>query len=79
MIAYKFKYKRTLFWHTIEVIGHHYIPDQEKMVLYFPDGSIGEIPRWKDCAISLGVDWVLATKQMMEQQAGATVPLNVKA
>ena len=69
-MIYKFKWKRCLFWHHRKVVGHRYEIDQDKMLMYYQNGSIEEIHHWKDCAVKLGIDWVLAMKEDMKKQAG---------
>ncbi len=76
-MKYRFKWKRGLFWQSAHVIGHSLDKDQDKMVLYFPDGSIREICKWRECEVKLGQDWVLATKKTLESAAGTSIPLNV--
>ena len=76
-MTYKFKWKRKWIYHTKVVLGHNYNQVADKMVLYYPNGSIEEIPRWKDCAVKLGVDWVLAVKKSMEAKTGQSIPLAI--
>ena len=78
-MTYLFKWRRCFFWRSRRVSGHHYAPEQNKMVLYKPDGSIEEIVNWEKCAGRLGTDWVLFTKRQMEKQAGTNIQLNVDA
>jgi hypothetical protein len=70
---YKFTYKRHLFKKSVIVIGHSYLLDQDKMILYFPDGSISEIVAWSKCRGFLGVDWVAAVKAQMNVEAQRSV------
>lgn len=44
------------------------------MVLYFEDGSIFKIAKWDTYDLYLGLDWVLATKSSLENQAGQGIP-----
>jgi hypothetical protein len=74
-MTYKFRYKRYFFYRAVTVIGHNYNDKTDKMVLYFPDGSIKEIPEWRKCHLKLEVDWVAAQKKYMEDKAGQTIPL----
>ena len=76
-MQYKISYKRGLFWKEITVKGHRYEPQYDKMVLYFADGSIREIPQWSKCEVFLDTDWVLAVKKDMESKAGQSIPLTV--
>lgn len=77
-MKYKFCWKSKFFWKTSLVTGHKYLPEQNKMVLYLPNGSIREISSWTSCEARLGIDWVLATKSMMEREAGTSIKLNVE-
>ena len=47
------------------------------MVLTFSDGSLKEVQEWMSCQVSLGVDWVLFVKNLMEKEAGQNLKLNV--
>jgi hypothetical protein len=65
-------------WHTAgPVIGHNFEKLQDKVVLYFEDGSIREIAKWVECEIDLRTDWVLAQKDQMEREANQPIKLNV--
>lgn len=50
---------------------------RDKMVLYFENGGIQTIASWDDCEMKLGTDWVLVTKNRMEQESGQDVKLAV--
>jgi hypothetical protein len=76
-MQYKIRYKRRFLWKEITVTGHRYEPSTDKMVLYFADGSIKELPQWSKCEVFLGTDWVLAVKKDMESKAGQSIPLTV--
>lgn len=76
-MTYLFKYRRRLFWKTHRVSGHVYTSDQDKLVLYFQDGSVQEVKDWKNCELRLGTDWVAAQKKMLESQTGQSIPLGV--
>ncbi len=75
--VYKFQYRRGLFWKKVSVIGHGYISDQNKMILYHPSGAVSEIRNWSKCELFLDTDWVLAVKKDMTEKAGQTVSLAV--
>lgn len=77
MYTFKYKRKNSLLSKSIKVVGHKYLPDQDKMVLFKDDGGLEEIINWKQCAVTLGPDWVVATKKKMEQEAGTSIPLNI--
>ena len=76
-MTYAIKFKTWHGWRTEKIVGHSYMAPTDKMLLYFPDGSVREIPRWKEREVILGQDWVLAVKKQMESQAGVTIPLAV--
>lgn len=76
-MAYKFKYRRKWFWHSIKVAGHKYDPAQDKIILYLENGAIREIKDWKNCEVNLDTDWVLAVQKQMEEQAGTSIPIKV--
>jgi hypothetical protein len=48
-IVYNFKWKELKGeWQTLEVVGHKYYEDTNRMVLYKPNGGIFEIPCWNE-------------------------------
>ena len=61
------------------VFESEYDKDQDKMVLYSPNGGIREIKEWSKCEVRLGQDWVLATKSAMESKLGVAIPFNPEA
>ncbi len=75
-MTYTFKYKRKFWWKKETVVGHSYNQEQDKMVIYYPDGGLKEIAGWRQCSVRLGADWVAVTKKSMEKEAGVSVPLN---
>lgn len=76
---YVFKYKKAgrWFWKTIKVSGHGYIADQDKMVLYYPDGTIRELAHWKDYEVTLGLDWKETMRKQKSKEAGVSVELEM--
>lgn len=78
-MGYVFKYRKRWFWKKEKVVGHNYLPQQDKMVIYKEDGSLREIKEWSKHEVALGADWVNATKKKMEEKSGTTIPLNVKS
>ena len=52
---------------------------QDRMIVYFADGSLKAIRGWSECELELGTDWVLFTKREMEKKAGQPIQLNVNA
>jgi sorbitol-specific phosphotransferase system component IIA len=76
-MTYVFKYRRSFLWKSFKVIGHTYDANQDKMVIFFPDGGVQEISSWKTCEVKLGTDWVVSQKKQLEAQAGQTIPLAV--
>ena len=77
---YIFKYKKSsaFFWKKEKIIGHGYDEKQDKMILYFQDGSLKEIASWKNHEVFLGIDWVLYTKNRLEAQTGQNIKLDTK-
>ena len=75
-MEYRFKFKRKWFWKSIRVVGHSLDQTQDKIVLFKKDGSVEEIPHWKDCSVRLGTDWVLSVKTNMEKQSGQKINVN---
>jgi len=78
-MQYQFKYRKAgrLFWNKKQVVGHKFEQNQNKMILYFANGSLIEIAHWIDHEVELGTDWVLAIKKDMESKAGQQIPLNI--
>lgn len=76
-MTYVFKYRRRFFFRSFVLMGHRWEPDQNKMTLFFPDGSIQEVKEWNKCEMKLGTDWVAFTKKQMELKAGQAIPLTV--
>ena len=78
-MQYTIKYKkpRSWFWKSETVRGHQFDELQNKLVLYYEDGSVREIAHWKDYEVKLGVEWVLAIKQSMEKETGTSIPVNI--
>ena len=82
MRTYSIRWKRRWWipwWNkTTKVIGHKYDKDMDRFMFFFEDGSIREVIQWSKCEVSLGQDWVLATKEHMEKQANQPISLAVK-
>jgi hypothetical protein len=47
------------------------------MALYLENGGIQTIPKWDEYSLKLGVDWVLAVKENVENQTGTDIKLSV--
>lgn len=81
MNSYSITYKKVGFFKFKkvfkDVIGHHYSKDQDKMVVYFANGSLREVGCWSKHQIFLGTDWVMFTKNNMDKEAQADVKLKV--
>ncbi len=80
-MKYKFKYKRigNWFWTTKTVTGHGV--EDNRLILYFKDLTLLEIPKFDELEVRLGNDWLLSTKASMEKEAGnaVKVELNTQA
>jgi hypothetical protein len=68
--TYIFKFKKRVFWKSIRVMGHKFDKDQNKMLLFLPNGGLREIANWAQCECKLDIDWVLITKQQIKEEAG---------
>ncbi len=67
--VYKFKWKEIKGeWQTLEVIGHKYYEDTNRMVLYKENGGIFEIPSWNEHYSDLGEDWANKVKLQVEEE-----------
>jgi predicted RecA/RadA family phage recombinase len=77
MKKYKFKFKRFLFWRCITAVGHTYIKDMDRMDVFDESGGILSLSKWSAYDLKLGTDWVLATKDKMEKEAGTKINLSV--
>jgi hypothetical protein len=67
---YYFRWKRSWFFHKLKVVGHQFEKDQNKMLLFLPNGGLQEIANWGQCECKLDIDWVLATKEQIKEEAG---------
>ena len=67
---YYFKWRKGFFWKKKKVVGHKYQEDQNKMLLYLNNGGLHEISNWSQCECKLGIDWVLAVKDQIKEEAG---------
>jgi hypothetical protein len=76
-MKYKFKYRKGLFWKTKTVVGHILQKDMNRMDLYLEGGAIFSIANWDKYDFRLGIDWVLATKEQLEREAGKEIKLGV--
>lgn len=75
-MEYNFKCKKNLFWKTYKVVGHHVDTPNDRIDLYFKDGSIKSIGNWSKYDLILGADWVLAQKEYLEKESGKEVNIN---
>ena len=68
-IVYNFKWKEIKGeWQTLEVVGHKYYEDTNRMVLYRGNGGIFEIPSWNEHYSDLGEDWANKVKLQYEEE-----------
>ena len=68
-IVYNFKWKEIKGeWQTLEVIGHKFYEDTNRMVLYKQDGGIFEIPCWNENYSDLGKDWADKVKEQHAEE-----------
>jgi hypothetical protein len=68
-IVYNFKWKEIKGeWQTLEVVGHKFYEDTNRMVLYRGNGGIFEIPSWNEHYSDLGEDWANKVKLQYEEE-----------
>lgn len=69
-MKYKFKYKRRFFFKTIKnVIGHNFDLDSNRMDIFL-DHKIISIPKWSECEMVLGSDFLLKQKEDIKKESG---------
>ena len=56
-------------WQTMEVIGHRYYEENNRMVLFKETGGIFEIPNWNEHYSDLGEDWANKIKETEKELA----------
>lgn len=76
-MKYKFKFKKYLLWKCITAVGHTYLKDMDRMDIFDESGGVLSLSKWSTYDLKLGTDWVLATKDKMEKEAGRPIALNV--
>ena len=74
-MTYIFKYKKGWFWRSAKVVGHRLDQSNNRMDLFFENGSIKSIGQWDKYDLFLGTDWVLFTKNQMEDESGQDIKL----
>lgn len=67
---FKWRRKNAWLWRTQECVGFQAVHDGDRMIVYIEGGGVLELPHWKECECRLGTDWVLATKEVAEREAG---------
>jgi len=68
-MTYKFKYKRNFFYKTLKnAIGHNYDVNSDRMDVYFDDKIIS-LPKWSECTLILGQDFILKQKKDIEKES----------
>lgn len=71
-MTYRLFWKRKFFWHTEKnLIGHQLMDGW--MNLYYQDGSIKCIPKFKECMYKLEQDFHFYQKKQMEKETGTTI------
>ena len=56
-------------WQRMEIIGHRYYEETNRMVLFKENGGIFEIPNWSDHYSDLGEDWANKIKEQEKELA----------
>ena len=68
-MLYNFKWKEEgREWQTLEVVGHRYYEDTDRMILFKENGGIFEIPCWNKMYSDLGQDWADKVKAQHEDE-----------
>ncbi len=75
-MEYTLRIKRYFFWRKYKVVGHAYVESQDKLDVFFKDGSVESIPSWSKHRLKLGQDWKLAVKEKMEKETGTNIKVN---
>ena len=56
-------------WQKMEVVGHRYYEETNRMVLFKENGGIFEIPNWSEHYSDLGEDWANKIKEQEKELA----------
>ena len=56
-------------WQKMEVVGHRYYEENNRMVLFKENGGIFEIPSWNEHYSDLGEDWANKIKETEKELA----------
>ena len=68
-MVYNFEWKEIgKEWQKLEVIGHKYYEETDRMVLFKENGGIFEIPCWNRMNSSLGKDWADKVKKQHDEE-----------
>lgn len=73
---YIFKYKKDSifsFWKSIDVTGHVYDHQQDKMTVYTSKSAIFQIPSWKNYYLKLGADWMRVQEALAAKKKAAAI------
>ena len=81
MREFTVKYKKygSFFWTSKKVIGTSVDKESDRLMLYFAGGAMQEVAKFSNYDVKLGIDWVLATKDRLEKEAGTNLKLSVQA
>lgn len=74
-MLYQFKFKKGFFFKKRSVIGHRHDANLDKMVLFYPDGGVEEIPHWREHKLVLGADFAASQKKYAEEQKTSAAPM----
>ncbi len=74
MITFKIKIRKRFFWEEFIISGFR--QENDRMCLFFEDGSCLELSKWSRYDCQLGTDYFDAVKKIMEQKAGQSIPTN---
>ena len=70
-IKYQFNWRASSDkeWQEMEVVGHRYYEETNRMVLFKENGGIFEIPNWSEHYSDLGEDWANKIKEQEKELA----------
>ena len=60
-------------WQKMEVVGHRYYEETNRMVLFKENGGIFEIPNWSEHYSDLGEDWANKIKEQEKELANQEI------
>ncbi len=70
MLTYKIKIRRPgqWFYRTFTLSGQNYVQQNDRLICHFANGSCYEVPKFSECEIRFGKDFVEAMKASKAKQ-----------